>query len=141
VDDPAYRGHAEVATVVCIVREYECLLMDGTSDFANEETVWTTEFKAATWDKVGIMAQGRSVDGCTDETLKIHFSPPSVVIVNSPVFPISRACKSMNGAMDNLEGKKGATLKGQMEQDMLVPTRALFPFQDLNLNGGEPKKP
>lgn len=131
VDNPVYRGGAEVATILCIVREHECLLMDSTNDFANEETVWTTEFKAATWDKDGITAQGRSLNGCTDETLRIHFNPPSVVIVNSPVLPMSQACKGMNRAMDNLEGTKGATLKGQMEQDMLVPTRGLFRFQDL----------
>lgn len=135
VDDPQMGSKgAEVATIFCSVRENECLEMDSTIEFANEEQTWIEEFKPATWDKDGIMATGRSLDGCTDETLKVHFRPPSVVIVNSPVLPMSERCKSMNNAMDNLAGKHGLTLKGQLEQDMLVPTRGLLPFQDINRN-------
>jgi hypothetical protein len=132
VDDPKYEGTgAEVATIVCLIREHECLEIDSTSDFANMEQAWIEEFKPVTWDGTGVIATGRSLDGCTDETLRVHFNKPSVVIVNSPVLPMPERCKDMNKAMDTLAGKKGLTLKGQMGQDMLVPTRAFMPFQDV----------
>lgn len=130
VDNPKAAGDAEVATILCSARENLCLEMDSTSAVPNLEQIWIEEFKPVGWDKEGISAEGRSLDGCTDETLKIRFKPLSVLIINSPVLPMSEHCKQYNNSMDKLAGKNGETLKGQMEQDLLVPTRGLIPFQD-----------
>jgi hypothetical protein len=133
VDNPSFRGDAEVATVLCSVREFACIEVDGESELPHVEEAWVQVFKVANWDKSGILAASRSLDGCTDETLKIRFAPPSIVLVNSPVLPMSEPCKNMNNAWDKLVGKKGAVLKGQLEQDMLVPTRGFLSWQDTNL--------
>ncbi len=139
-DEP--QDDAEVATILCSVRNNECLVIDSIGG-GQVEQVWIDgvidEFKAASWDSSGILATGRSGDGCTDETLKIRFSPPSVVIVNSPVLPMSDRCKKINTASDKLFGK-GWTLAGRMEQDELVPTRSpvALPFQDFSSPGKAP---
>ena len=130
VDNVNYQGNADVGTVLCSILEHECLEFDSTTPMAHGVQTWIEEYKAVTWDHDGILATGRSLDGCTDETLKIRFSPPSVVIINSPVLPMPENCKKMNSAMDKLMGKSGWTTTGQMEQDELVPTRGLFSFQD-----------
>lgn len=130
VDDSNYQGEAEVVTILCSLREHECLEIDSTSPLTHGEQVWIEDFKPASWDNSGILATTRSLDGCTDETLKIRFSPPSVVLINSPVLPMSANCKKVNDAGDKLAGKRGSTIAAQMEQDKLVPTRGLFPFQD-----------
>ncbi|MGB8115483.1 MAG: hypothetical protein WCF22_17000 [Candidatus Sulfotelmatobacter sp.] len=132
VDDANHEGDAEVATILCSPREYECLVIDSTSPFVRAEQVWIDELKPVSWDSSGIMATSRSLDGCTDETLKIHFSPPSVVLINSPVLPMSGNCKKVNDAWDTLTGKRGSAITGQMEQSTLVPTRGLVPFQDVD---------
>lgn len=134
VDSPNYQGNAEVATVVCLMREYECLELDGETELAATEQVWVQEFKPVSWDSHGILATSRSLDGCTDEALKIRFTPASVVLINSPVLPMPKRCKGLNEAMDKLVGKEGQTIKAQLEQDVLVPTRGLLPFQDVNPN-------
>lgn len=141
VGDRKYQGDAHVVTILCTAREYECLEIDGMSPAGNMEQVWIEEFKAVTWDKDGILATGRSLDTCTDETLKIRFSPPSVVIINSPVLPMTAGCRKVNDSMDKLTGKSGGTITAQMEQDELVPTRTLLPWSDVNLNSGNASKP
>lgn len=143
VDDPNlhFRGDTEVATIFCSTLERECLEIDSTSPFPNSEQAWVDEYKAISWDKDGIVATGRSLDGCTDETLKIRFKPPSVLLINSPVLPMPERCKKFNRALDKLMGKKGHTVRDQMEQDMLVPTRGPFPFQDWNPNIGKASAP
>ena len=130
VDNPSYQGDAEVVTILCSIRESECLEVDGENISPDAENAWIQEYKVVTWDKDGILATSRSLDRCTDETLRIRFATPSVVITNSPVLPMSETCKKYNRLTDKLAGKKGFTLKGQMEQDMLVPTRGPAPFQD-----------
>ncbi len=130
VNDANFQGDADVVTILCSIRENECLEFDSTSPFVQAEQVWIQEFKPLSWDSSEITATSRSPDGCTDETLKIRFSPPSVVLINSPVLPMSDHCKKLNSAMDQLGGKGGSTLALQMEQDELVPTRGLFTFQD-----------
>jgi hypothetical protein len=137
VDGANHEGDAEVATILCSPLEYECLVIDSTSPLVRAEQVWIDEFKPISWDSGGIMATSRSLDGCTDETLKIHFSPPSVLIINSPVLPMSGNCKKVNGSWDTLVGKKRSAITGQMEQSTLVPTRGLVPFQDVD---SEPMK-
>lgn len=141
VGDADYQGNADVVTILCTIRERECLEIDSTSPFAHSEQAWIDEYKAVNWEKSGILATGRSLDGCTDETLKIHFAPPSVVIVNSPVLPMSENCRKFNGITDKIAGKRGFTIKGQMEQDELVPTRAIFPWADLDLESGKAHTP
>ncbi len=133
VDNLSYQGNAEVVTILCSIRESECLEVDSENTFPHAEEAWIQEFKVVNWDKGGILATSRSLDHCTDETLKIRYSPPSVGLINSPALPMSERCKNANHAWDKLVGKKGAALKGQVEQDMLVPTRGLLPFQDTNL--------
>ena len=133
VDNPKYKGSAEVVTILCSIRESECLEVDSENTFPHAEQTWIQEFKVVSWDKGGILATSRSLDRCTDETLKIRYSPPSVGLINSPVLPMSEGCKNVNHTWDKLTGEKGSALKGQVEQDMLVPTRGLFPFQDTNL--------
>jgi hypothetical protein len=130
VSDATYKGDAEVVTILCSVRENECLEIDGTSPFVRGEQVWIQEFKPVSWDSSGILATSRSVDHCTDETLKIRFSPPSVVEIPSPVLPMSESCRKVNEGFDKLLGKRGSTAAAQMEQHQLVPTRGLIPFQD-----------
>ena len=132
VDDIDHQGNAQVVTILCSIREYECFEIDGTSPFVDSEQIWIEEFKPVSWDKSEIVAISRSLDGCTDETLKIHLSPPSVVLINSPVLPMSEDCKKYNDTWDKLVGKRGSTIAAQMEQDVLIPTRGLFPFQDVN---------
>jgi len=141
VDDPTFQGGPAVGTVLCSARENECLEIDGTVPFNHAEQLWVQEYKVISWDQAGIGADSRSLDGCTDGTLKIRFAPPTVTVINSPVLPISEKCKEVNDAWDKLGGKKGSALKGQMEQDMLVPTRGLFPFQDSDLNVGKVSVP
>lgn len=80
VDNSNYQGDAEVATILCSIREQECLEIDSTSPMARGEQVWIEDFKPVKWDSDGILATTHSLDGCTDETLRIHFSPPSVVL-------------------------------------------------------------
>ncbi|HUZ45210.1 MAG TPA: hypothetical protein VMW54_01095 [Terriglobia bacterium] len=133
VGKPNYKGDAEVVTILCSIRESECLEVDSESIFPHAEQAWIQEFKVVNWDKGGIMAAGRSLDRCTDESLKIRFAPPSVVLINSPVLPMTQSCRKFNDITDKIAGRKGFTLKGQMEQDMLVPTRGLLPFQDTDL--------
>ncbi|HVJ06926.1 MAG TPA: hypothetical protein VM554_00940 [Acidisarcina sp.] len=130
--DSNYQGHAEVVTILCSIREYECLEIESTSPLVRGEQVWIADFKPASWDNTGILATTRSLDGCTDETLKIHFSPPSVVLINSPVLPTSENCKKVNNSWDTLLRKSGSGIAAQMEEDMLVPTRGPFPFQDID---------
>ena len=130
VENVKDKGGADVGTILCSIREQECIELDSTSPMAHGVQTWIEEYKAVHWDDNGILATGRSLDGCTDETLKIRFSPPSVVIINSPVLPMAENCKKANSAMDKLMGKSGWTVTAQMEQDELVPTRGLFPFQD-----------
>lgn len=133
VDKPGFQGDAEVATILCSAREYECFGIDGTTDrIVHGESVSIYEYKAVNWDKSGILATARSLDGCTDVTLKIRFSPPSVVTINSPVLPMSERCKKINGADDGLLGKGGG-IAAQMEQDELVPTRGFLPFADMDV--------
>jgi len=144
VDDTSHKGDtddAEVVTILCTIRENECLGIEGTTPMAHGVQAWIEEYKAVNWDHNGILATGRSLDGCTDETLKVHFSPPSVVIINSPVLPMSGNCKRFNDSWDKLAGKKGTTITEQMEQDELVPTRALFPWADVNLDTGKASIP
>jgi hypothetical protein len=141
VDDPKYQGDAEVATILCSIREYECVELQGTSPFVHHEELWIQDFKPVSWNKSEIMATSRSLDGCTDETLKIHFAPASVTLINSPVLPMSESCKKANHAWDTLTGKKGSGLNAQTEQDMLVPTRGIMPFQDVNSNLTRPSAP
>lgn len=142
VGDSEYQGDAEVVTILCSIHDNECLQIEGTSPGGGGmEQVWIEEFKAASWDSSGILASGRSLDGCTDETLKIRFSPPSVVMVNSPVLPMSDSCREVNSGMDKIMGKTGWTITNQMEQDELVPTRALLPWADVNLNFGKVPTP
>lgn len=131
---------AEVATILCLIRENECLEFDSTTPAVHDVMVWTDEFKPVNWDKRGILASGRSVDGCTDETLKIRFSPPSVVIINSPVLPLSERCKKINNAWDRAMNKHGSGMAAQTEEDMLVPTRGIFPFSDANYGSPESSK-
>ena len=70
-----------------------------------------------------------------------------MVLINSPVLPMSEHCKKLNGDLDKIMGKSGSTITAQMEQDVLVPTRGLFPFQDVDSETGKaptpvpPKKP
>jgi hypothetical protein len=130
VDDPKFQGDAAVVTILCTIREYECFELDSEVVHSNVEDVWTQEFKPTTWDKDGIAASYTSIDGCTDETLKIRFNPLSVIAINSPVLPMSKDCQKINSSWDRLIGEKGSALKGQIEQDMLVPTRGLVPFED-----------
>jgi hypothetical protein len=111
-DDPQDDG-AQVATILCSVRDNECLEIDSTY-WGQVEQAWIDEFKVASWNSSGILAMTRLAGGCADRILKIRFSPPSVVSVNSPVLPMSDFCKKMNN----------------MEQDELVPTRSPVPFQD-----------
>jgi hypothetical protein len=147
VDDTNYQGNAEVVTILCSIRENECLEIDSTNPFAKAQQVWVQEFKPLSWDSSEITATSRSPDGCTDETLKIRLSQPSVVLINSPVLPMSEHCKKLNGDLDKIMGKSGSTITAQMEQDVLVPTRGLFPFQDVDSETGKaptpvpPKKP
>lgn len=137
VDDSKFQGNAEVVTILCSVRENECLEFDSASPFARGEQVWIEDFKPASWDSTGILATTRSLDGCTDETLKIRFSPPSVVLINSPVLPMSESCKKVNNSWDTILRKGGSGIAAQMEEDMLVPTRGLFPFQDWDPSSGD----
>jgi hypothetical protein len=132
IDDTNHQGDAEVVTILCSIRENECLEIDSTSPFAKSEQVWIQEFKPLSWDSNEITATSRSPDGCTDETLKIRLSQPSVVLINSPVLPMSEHCKKLNGDLDKIMGKRGFTITAQTEQDELVPTRGLFSFQDAN---------
>lgn len=147
VNDSNYQSDAQVVTILCSVREYECLDIDSTSPVAHDEQAWIDEFKVANWDKGGILATTHSLDGCTDETLRIRFSPPSVVLINSPVLPMSGGCRRINNAWDKVLGKKGGGIAAQIEQDVLVPTRALFSWADEDIETGkatvpvEPKKP
>lgn len=141
VNDVEDKGPADVGTLLCSAREQECLEMDSTSPISHSVQAWIEEYRAVNWDKGGILATGRTLDGCTDETLKIRFSPPSVVIINSPVLPMSPNCRKTNGAMDNLMGKKGWAMTGQMEQDELVPTRTLLPWADADLDFGKAPTP
>lgn len=139
VGNASFHGDPAVATILCSVRESECLEIDATNPFAHSEQAWIEEYKAVSWDKSGILGTTRSLDGCTDETLRIRFSPPSVVIINSPVMPIPQNCRKANGAMDKLMGKKGWAITAQTEEDQLVPTRGLFSFQDGFIDtGGTP---
>lgn len=131
VNDPKFQGDAHVVTILCSIREYECLEID--SDNLNSpdtEEAWIQEYRPVNWDKSGIVADSHSLDGCTDETLRIHFDPPSAVLIDSPNLPMSKLCSDTNNAMDKLIGKLGQTLKYQTEQDELVPTRGLLSFQD-----------
>lgn len=130
IDDPNYQGDAQVVTILCSFREHECFDIESTSPVVRGELVWIEDFKSVNWDNNGILATTRSVDGCTDETLKIRFSPPSVVEINSPVLPISENCKKINDSWDKVVSKGRSTILTQMEQDELVPTRGLSPFQD-----------
>lgn len=142
VGDSKHQGDAEVVTILCSIRDNECLEIEGISPGGGGmEQVWIEEFKAASWDNSGILAAGRSLDGCTDETLKIRFSPPSVVIVNSPVLPMSDSCKKLNSGMDKIVNKPGWTITNQMEQDELVPTRTLLPWADADFDFGKAPTP
>jgi hypothetical protein len=147
VDDPNYQSDAQVVTILCVVRENVCLEIDSESPFVRTEQVWIQEFKPLSWDSSGITATSRSPDGCTDYTMKIRLSHPSVVLINSPVQPMSEHCKKLNDDLDKVMGKSGSTITAQMEQDVLVPTRGLFPFQDVDSDTGKaatpapPKKP
>jgi len=133
VDDPKLQADPQVETILCLSRELECLLIEGSPVLSHGEQVWVQEFKVMSWENEGIVAASRSLDGCTDETLKIRFAQPSAVLINSPVLPMSTGCKKANNAWDTLAGKKGSTLRAQMDQEMLVPTRGPFPWTDLNL--------
>lgn len=93
VGDSNDQGDPEVVTVLCSLRENECFEIDSENPFDRSEQVWIEDFKPASWDNIGILATTRSLDGCTDETLKIRFSPPSVVLINSPALPMSENCK------------------------------------------------
>ncbi len=137
VGDSNDQGDAEVVTVLCSLRENECLEIDSENPFDRSEQVWIEDFKPASWDNTGILATTRSLDGCTDETLKIRFSPPSVVLINSPVLPMSENCKKVNNSWDTLLRKRGSGIAAQMEEDMLVPTRGLLPFQDVDSETGK----
>lgn len=139
VDDTNHQGDADVATILCSIREYECLEIDSTNPlkFARGEQVWIEDFKPVKWDNNGILATTRSLDGCTDETLKIRFSPPAVILINSPVLPMSENCKKINDSWDKLMSKRGSTIAAQMEQDKLVPTRGLLPFDDVDSDTGK----
>lgn len=130
VDDSNYQGDAEVVTILCSIRENECLEIDSENPFARSEQVWIEDFKPASWDNTGILATTRSLDGCTDETLKISFSPPSAVLINSPVLPMSGNCMKINNSWDALLSKRGSGIAAQTEEDKLIPTRGLLPFQD-----------
>jgi hypothetical protein len=141
IDDPNHQGDAQVVTILCSFREYECFDIESTSPFVRGEQVWIEDFKPVNWDHDGILATTRSIDGCTDETLKIRFSPASVVEINSPVLPMSANCKKINDSWDKLVGKGGSTTAAQMEQDELVPTRGLLPFQDLVRDTGKAPTP
>ncbi|MHB1673060.1 MAG: hypothetical protein ACYCSP_02305 [Acidobacteriaceae bacterium] len=139
VDDPNHQGDAEVVTILCSIREQECLEIDSTNPlkFARGEQAWIEDFKPVNWDNTGILAATRSLDGCTDETLRIRFAQPSVVLINSPVLPMSENCKKINDSWDKLMGKRGSTIAEQTEQDELVPTRGLFSNQDVDLATGK----
>jgi len=139
VDNPNQQeGDVGIETILCSIRENECLDIESTTPLAGGEQVWIDEFKLLNLqEKSAIVAVSRSLDGCTDETLKIRFDPPSVILINSPVLPMPERCKSMNSSMDTLTGEKGATLRRQTEQYMLVPTRGFVPFQDFDLNFGK----
>jgi hypothetical protein len=147
VGDANFQGDAEVATILCTVREYECLEIDSTSPVVRDEQAWIDDFKVVNWDKHGILGTTRSLDGCTDETLKVRFSPPSVVIINSPVLPMAEHCKTVNNQWDKLLAKKGSGIAVQTEEDELVPTRTFFPRADADFESGKapnpapPKKP
>ncbi len=141
VNDAAFQGDAEVVTILCSFREYECLEIDSTSPFVRGEQVFIQDFKPVSWDNTGILATSRSLDNCTDETLKIRFSPPSVILINSPVLPMSESCRKINAAWDKFVGKKGSMMAGQMEQDVLVPTRGTVPFEDVSPDTGNPPTP
>lgn len=141
VGDANYKGDPEVATILCSVREQECIEIDSTNPFAHSVQAWIEDFKAISWDKKGILATARSLDGCTDETLRVSFSPPSVVLINSPVLPMSGNCKRYNETTDKIMGKNGWTIKAQMEQDRLVPTRSPFPWSDMVINSGTQPAP
>jgi hypothetical protein len=133
VDETNHQGNshdAEVVTILCSIRENECLEIESTSPLVHGVQVWIEDFKPVNWDDNGILATTRSLDGCTDETLRILFSPPSVVLINSPVLPVTENCKKVNGAWDKLLAKNGSAIAAQTEQDQLVPTRGLFRFQD-----------
>lgn len=130
VDNPNDQGDAEIVTILCSVRESECLEMDSENIFPRAEQTWVQEFKVINWGTDGILATSRSLDRCTDESLKIRFAAPSVVLINSPALPMSEVCKKANQTWDKLTGKKGNGLKAQLEEDMLVPTRGPAPFQD-----------
>jgi hypothetical protein len=124
-------------TILCALREYECLEIDSESPFVRSEQVWIEDFKPVNWDKNGILAITHSFDGCTDETLKIRFSPPSVVLINSPVLPMSANCKKINNSWDALLRKRGSGISAQTEEDKLIPTRGLLPFQDMDSEAGK----
>lgn len=141
VGDSKDQGDPEVVTVLCSLRENECLEIDSENPFDRSEQVWIEDFKPASWDKTGILATTRSLDGCTDETLKIRFSPPSVVLINSPMLPMSENCKRVNSSWDTLLRKTGSGIAAQMEEDMLVPTRGLLPFQDVDSEVGKTPAP
>ena len=141
VNDTNFQGDPVVVTILCSIRENECVEIESRNQFVNSEQAWIEEFKAVSWDDNGILATTRSLDGCTDETLKVHFSPPSVVLINSPVLPMSEGCKKINSAWDKVLQKKGGGIAAQMEQETLVPTRGLFPFQDVDSDTGKASPP
>lgn len=88
VTNPSLQGDAEVETIFCSGPELECLDVDSSNPFPRTEQVWIQEFRIVDWGNGGILATSRSLEGCTDETLKIDFAPPSVVMMNSPTLPL-----------------------------------------------------
>ena len=141
VGDSKFQGDAEVVTILCSIREYMCFEIDGTNPFENSEEVWIDEYKPISWENSQIVATSQSLDGCTDYTLKIKFTPPSVVKVFSPVLPMPEHCKKINDTWDKLAGKQGHTITLQMEQYTLVPTRGVFSFQDVKPETPEDSMP
>jgi hypothetical protein len=50
-------------------------------------------------------------------------------------------CKKYNDTADKIMGKSGWTMKAQTEQDELAPTRAWFPWADVDLDVGKAPTP
>lgn len=111
-----------IVWIRCDVREKECIELDA-RPVANSTMLWQTSYKIKSWDGNEIVARGSSLDGCTSQTLIANVNKGSIKAVRSPATPLPKRCAHMDSAWEKLGMSRKELLKGQTEQDRLVPTR------------------
>lgn len=117
----------------CEFSERECVEIDAYTlpfilhgskhpDLVQEPAILETDFRIKSLQGSSMLAQGYSLDRCTQLLLIADFKQKSLHKVVSPAMPMTPRCKKINALWDKLGGKKGEALKEQNWQAILVST-------------------